>query len=146
MTRQTVERGVLCMITGIHLLLLPCQSKHIPPARAELPPIRMPGLSPLDHRHIHLLGRYNVALSADEPVGKPHDSWWPVLAARCPCRPPPAPELDATRAKQWCADAAALAGVEWSYRKMPQKGFGRSSTRSPADLLSVLDAWAALVA
>ena len=27
----------------------------------------MPGLSPLDHRHIHLLGRYNVALSADVP-------------------------------------------------------------------------------
>jgi len=48
------------------------------------------------------------------------------------------------RAEQWCADVTALAGVEWRYRKVPQKEFERSSPRSLSELLGVLDAGGAL--
>ncbi len=48
------------------------------------------------------------------------------------------------RAEQWCADVTALAGVEWHYRKVPQKEFERIKPRSLAEMVSVLDANGAL--
>jgi len=44
------------------------------------------------------------------------------------------------RAQQWCADVSALAGLEWQYRKVPQKEFERVKPQSLAELVSVLDA------
>ncbi len=48
------------------------------------------------------------------------------------------------RATQWCADVTALLGVEWRYRKVPQKEFERIKPRSLAELICVLDAGGSL--
>jgi len=48
------------------------------------------------------------------------------------------------RAEQWCTDVTALAGVEWHYRKVPQKEFDRIKPQSLAELVSVLDAGGSL--